>query len=102
MCVDYVLTSSKIAQVDPDDGPFSKVVLSQLICPTIGDFPSPEIHTGTSKLKLIKAIIDPRGSISLFWVRKSSLDFCHNHVTQQIYGPTRTDVIDVIIGVQIF
>jgi hypothetical protein len=29
MCVDCVLTSSRIAQVDPGDGPPSEVVLSQ-------------------------------------------------------------------------
>jgi hypothetical protein len=26
MCVDYILTSSRIAQVDPDDKPLPKVV----------------------------------------------------------------------------
>jgi hypothetical protein len=30
MCVDCVLTSPRIAQVDPDDGPLPEVVLSQL------------------------------------------------------------------------
>jgi hypothetical protein len=29
MCVDYVLASSRIAQVDPDDEPLPEVVLSQ-------------------------------------------------------------------------
>jgi hypothetical protein len=29
MCVDCVLTSPRITQVDPDDGPLSEVVLSQ-------------------------------------------------------------------------
>jgi hypothetical protein len=32
MCVDCVLASPIIAQVDPDDGPLSEVVLSQTMC----------------------------------------------------------------------
>jgi hypothetical protein len=31
MCVDYVLVSLRIAQVDPSDGPPSEVVLSHTI-----------------------------------------------------------------------
>jgi hypothetical protein len=30
MCINYVLTSMRITQVDPDDEPLSKIILSQI------------------------------------------------------------------------
>jgi hypothetical protein len=50
MCVDYVLASPRIAQVDPGDEPPSEVVLSQLV-PDLVSCPHAHQQNGTTERK---------------------------------------------------
>jgi hypothetical protein len=67
MCVDYILDSPRIAQVDPGDGPLPDVVLSHIYCifilhpgtDTVSHAPSP-ITAPTDRAKLFDLRPNPR------------------------------------------
>jgi hypothetical protein len=54
MCVDCVLTSPRIAQVDPGDEPLPEVVLSQLVSEqTWGNTLAPKSHNYALSVRII-------------------------------------------------
>jgi hypothetical protein len=57
MCADCVLTLQRITQVDPDNGPPSEVVLSQLVSePTWGNTLVPKNHNYILSVRIVYPI----------------------------------------------